>query len=109
MAGKQQQTTGRGKKTSSSGKKKTTKRKTTAKNTRKIENLTPEEKEQQKGIRDDVLVVSVLAASILLTLSNFNLCGKFGEILSNVMFGLFGYIIILQKLNLQLPPLDMCL
>ena len=92
MAGKQQQTTGRGKKTSSSGKKKTTKRKTTAKNTRKIENLTPEEKEQQKGIRDDVLVVSVLAASILLTLSNFNLCGKFGEILSNVMFGLFGYM-----------------
>lgn len=88
MAGKQQKTTGRAKK-ATSGRKTTTKKKTSAE--KKIE-LTPEEKQQQAGIRDEVVVLSILALSILLVLSNFNLCGKLGQAISGVTFGLFGFM-----------------
>ncbi len=88
MAGKQQKTTGRAKK-AASGRKTTTKKKTSAE--KKIE-LTPEEKQQQAGVRDEVVVLSILALSILLVLSNFNLCGKLGQAISGVTFGLFGFM-----------------
>lgn len=52
--------------------------------------LTPEEAQQQAGIRDEVVVLVILAVSILLVLSNFNLCGKMGQAISGVTFGLFG-------------------
>lgn len=86
MAGRQQKTTGKTKKASSG-------RKTTAKGKKapekKVE-LTPEEAQQQAGIRDEVVVLVILAVSILLVLSNFNLCGKMGQAISGVTFGLFG-------------------
>lgn len=88
MAGKQQKATGKTKKTTS-GRKTTTKKKTSAE--KKVE-LTPEEQQQQAGIRDEVIILSILALSILLVLSNFNLCGKLGEAISNVTFGLFGFM-----------------
>ncbi len=86
MAGKQQKTAGRTKKTTS-GRKTSTKKKTSAE---KKSELTPEEIQQQAGIRDEVVVLSILALSILLVLSNFNLCGKLGQAISGVTFGLFG-------------------
>ena len=83
MAAKQQKTTSR--------RKTPVKKKTSSGNTRKkTPDLTPEEKIQQAGIRDEVVVLTILALSILLVLSNFNLCGKLGTAISNVTFGLFG-------------------
>ena len=91
MAGKQQKSSGR-------GKKKTSKKNTSVKKSffnknksPKVE-LTPEEKEQQAGIRDEVVFVASIAACILLILSNFNLCGRIGEIISNITFGFFGFM-----------------
>lgn len=86
MAGRQQKTTGKTTKASSG-------RKTTAKGKKISEKkvgVTPEEAQQQAGIRDEVVVLVILAVSILLVLSNFNLCGKMGQAISGVTFGLFG-------------------
>ena len=86
MAGRQQKTTGKTTKASSG-------RKTTAKGKKVSEKkagVTPEEAQQQAGIRDEVVVLVILAVSILLVLSNFNLCGKMGQAISGVTFGLFG-------------------
>lgn len=91
MAGRQQKTTVKGKKTSS-GRKTAAKKTTSSKKKETRVELTPEEKEQQAGIRDEVVMVSVLAVSIILALSNFNLCGSVGEVISNITFGLFGYM-----------------
>ena len=88
MAGRQQKTTGKTRKTSPG-------RKTTAKGKRTPEKkpeLTLEEQQQQAGIRDEVVVLAILAVSILLVLSNFNLCGKLGQMISGVTFGLFSVI-----------------
>lgn len=65
MAGRQQKTTGKTKKASAG-------RKTTAKGRKTSGNkpeLTLEEKQQQAGIRDEVVVLVILAVSILLVLS----------------------------------------
>ena len=91
MAEKQQKTPGRGRKSPSS-KKNSTKKSTGQKNKQERMELTPEEREQQAGIRDEVVLVSMLAVSIILVLSNFDLCGKVGEIISNITFGLFGFM-----------------
>ena len=94
MAGRQQKTTGKTRKTSSG-------RKTTAKGKKTPEKkpeLTLEEQQQQAGIRDEVVVLAILAVSILLVLSNFNLCGKLGQMISGVTFGLFGYMAYLFPL-----------
>ena len=85
MAGKQQKTTSR--------KKTPVKKRTSSGNRRKkAPALTPEEKIQQAGICDEVVVLIILALSILLVLSNFNLCGKLGQAISGVTFGLFGFM-----------------
>ena len=90
MAGKQQKTSkGRTKKASGS---KSTKNMVSQKNKKVIEELTAEEREQQEGIRNEVVLLGILAVSVILLLSNFNLCGKLGEIISTITFGLFGFM-----------------
>ena len=91
MAGKQQKTTGKRKKTVSSGKTNTKKTVSQKKKSTSV-TLTPEEKEKQEGIRNEVVLVATLAISVLLLLSNFNLCGAFGRFISNITFGLFGFM-----------------
>ena len=91
MAGKQQKTTGKNKKTTS-GRKRTTKKPVSQKNKPVSAPLTAEEQAKQDGIRDEVVLVAALAMSVILLLSNFNLCGKVGEIISNITFGLFGFM-----------------
>ena len=91
MAGKQQKITGKNKKTTS-GRKRTTKKTVSQKNKPVSAPLTAEEQAKQDGIRDEVVLVAALAMSVILLLSNFNLCGKVGEIISNITFGLFGFM-----------------
>lgn len=46
----------------------------------------------ENTVIDEVFFLVSIAVTILLFLCNFNLIGKLGEILSDVMFGLFGYM-----------------
>ncbi len=43
-------------------------------------------------IQDEIILVITLAISVLLLLSNFNLCGQFGVYVSSVFFGLIGSV-----------------
>ncbi len=91
-SGKNQTKTTRKKSPASGKRRKSTAKKTAAKkNTvKKGDALTPEEQEARKGIRDEILVIGVLAVSILMVLSTFNMCGQLGEWISYGLFGLFG-------------------
>ena len=63
MAGKQQKTSkGRTKKASGS---KSTKNMVSQKNKKVIEELTAEEREQQEGIRNEVVLLGILAVSVI--------------------------------------------
>lgn len=46
--------------------------------------------EEDNSIRDEIGVIFTLLISILLVLSYLDLCGSFGKIISDVIFGLFG-------------------
>ena len=46
----------------------------------------------ENTVIDEVFFLVSIAVTILLFLCNFNLIGKVGEVLSNIMFGLFGYM-----------------
>lgn len=45
---------------------------------------------QNSGIRDEVALIFVLAAAVLLFLCNFGLIGPAGDVISHALFGLFG-------------------
>lgn len=47
-------------------------------------------REENKEIKDEILVILSLLISILFVLSYLNLCGKLGALLNQVIFGLFG-------------------
>ena len=46
--------------------------------------------EEPDGMNSEIILMVVLVLSVLLLLSNFNLCGAFGDVISQVMYGLFG-------------------
>ncbi len=63
--------------------KSTKKRKTTKKSTKQAQENT--------ALRDEIIILGVLAVCILLMISNFGLGGLVGDAISSVMFGLFGW------------------
>ena len=67
---------------------KTSNKKTTAKTTatKTAETKTTD----QFDVSDDVKIIVSLVVMLLLFCSNFHWIGKFGDAISNVMFGLFG-------------------
>lgn len=44
----------------------------------------------ENGLWDEVILLLLMAFSILLVLSNFHLIGSFGEMVSDILFGIFG-------------------
>ena len=46
----------------------------------------------QNFVKKEVAIITTLAVGIFLTLSNFGICGKMGDIVSGFMFGFFGVI-----------------
>ena len=52
--------------------------------------MTSEEIRMNDAIKEDVKIIVSLAIMIILTLSNFSMCGAFGKVVSDVMFGLTG-------------------
>lgn len=73
MAATRKQTNQRKKRTSSAGSKKY-----------------KQEVQQQSAIKNEVVLIGVLAAAVLLFLCNFGVVGTVGNTISGVMFGLFG-------------------
>ena len=44
------------------------------------------------GLLNEIVLIAVIAFSALLFLSNLGFVGNFGKVISDVMFGLFGYV-----------------
>lgn len=44
------------------------------------------------GIRNEILLIVLAALALILFLCNFGLVGKFGDVVSDVMFGIFGLL-----------------
>lgn len=64
------------------------------KNTSRKRNKKQTEKKQdsQSFLKDEIIILSALAAGILLLISNFGIGGFVGDAVSSVLFGLFGTI-----------------
>lgn len=62
----------------------TTKKKQVAKNTVAAQRA-------NDSIRDEVVLILTFLVSVLLILSYFNLCGPFGSVINNFLFGMLGY------------------
>ncbi len=73
-------------------KKKATKssKKTSGVSTKKRGSTYTSEEHYDSAMKKEVVLLFILAAAILLALSNFGICGAFGKMLSNIMFGIFG-------------------
>lgn len=78
-----------------------TARKTTAnsrktsgsRNTKKKTNKKSSSQEHYDSeMRREVWLLLVLAVAAILALSNFGVCGAFGKVISNIMFGVFGWM-----------------
>ncbi|WP_026652799.1 DNA translocase FtsK [Butyrivibrio proteoclasticus] len=50
----------------------------------------PDDSTFDYSLRSEIIVIAVIAVTVFLFLCNFGLCGKFGNFLSSVLFGLFG-------------------
>ena len=59
---------------------------------RKNSKSRPNKKQQDNGLRGEIIILVLLAVCILLVLSNFGLGGIAGEAVSSVFFGLFGFM-----------------
>ncbi len=64
------------------------------KNTSRKRNTKQTKKKQdsQSFLRDEIIILSTLAASILLLISNFGIGGFVGDAVSSMLFGLFGTV-----------------
>ena len=73
-------------------KKKATKssKKTSGVSTKKRGSTYTSEEHYDSAMKKEVVLLFILAAAVLLALSNFGICGAFGKMLSNIMFGIFG-------------------
>lgn len=59
---------------------------------RKSTRSKPKKTQGNAALRDEILILSLLAVCILLVISNFGFGGIAGEAVSSVMFGLFGFM-----------------
>ncbi len=76
------------------------KKKTTNTKKRKSSSARNSNVKENGAIQDDIILIIVLAISILLFLSNIHLCGKVGEVISDIAFGLVGTLAYLLPLIL---------
>lgn len=74
----------------------------TAKSTKKRKSTKGSTKKKQESavLRDEIVILCMLALCILLMISNFGLGGLAGNFVSSVMFGVFGWIAYLMPLIL---------
>lgn len=44
------------------------------------------------ALRSEILIIVLLALMLFLFLCNFGVCGSFGNMMSSIMFGIFGFM-----------------
>ncbi len=59
---------------------------------RKSTKRKPGNAKENTALREEIILLAALAVCILMVLSNFGFGGSVGEVVSSVMFGLFGYM-----------------
>lgn len=67
-------------------------KKTQSRAVKQYEEEEMQEPQMSKELSNELILIVTLVISLLLLLSNFNLCGSFGVVVSGVMFGLFGFL-----------------
>ena len=81
-----------------SGKRRTTTRKKTAASRK----TAAKRKQDNAFMRDEITILALFAVSVLLLLSNFGIGGAAGDLVSGVMFGLFGIFAYVLPIGLFL-------
>lgn len=76
--------------TARSGNKTGTKRNTRGRSTAKTRNKNNRQVEQNSEIKNEITLIGILAAAVLLFLCNFGVVGTAGDTISGFMFGIFG-------------------
>lgn len=87
LAGTAHKTTANTKKSSNSSGSKNTKKKVT-----KQTGKAASQEHYDSEMRREVWLLLILAVAAILALSNFGVCGAFGTAVSNIMFGIFGWM-----------------
>lgn len=77
---------------SSANKKNTNRGRGNAKNTRAKSQNSRQNPPMDPGIRNEILLIVLAAFALILFLCNFGVVGSFGDVVSDVMFGLFGLL-----------------
>ncbi len=77
---------------SSANKKNTNRGRGNAKSTRMKSQNSRQNPPMDPGIRNEILLIVLAAFALILFLCNFGVVGSFGDVVSNVMFGLFGLL-----------------
>ncbi len=76
----------------SSAKKQNTGRSRSAANTRAKSRNTRQDTPMDPAVRNEILLIVLAALALILFLCNFGVVGKFGDVVSGVMFGMFGLL-----------------
>ncbi|MBR1669255.1 MAG: DNA translocase FtsK [Butyrivibrio sp.] len=70
---------------------KTTARSTSSSKTRSARTRNVQEEELDYSLRSELVIIGMVALTVFLFLCNFGICGAFGNAVSSVLFGLFGF------------------
>ena len=73
-----------------SNRKSSSSRKSTARPDTRKRSMPVQDEDIDYSLRSEIAVIAAVALTIFLFLCNFHICGKFGDAVSNVLFGLFG-------------------
>ncbi len=77
-------------------------RTTTRKKTAASRKTAAKRKQDNAFMRDEITILALFAVSVLLLLSNFGIGGAAGDLVSGVMFGLFGIFAYVLPIGLFL-------
>lgn len=83
---------------SSANKKNTNRGRKSTGNTRTKSQTGRQNQPMDPGIRNEILLIVLAALALILFLCNFGVVGKFGDVVSDVMFGLFGLLAFVAPL-----------
>ncbi len=72
-------------------KRKTTTRRTSGSKSKQSRTRKVQEEEFDYSLKSEIIIIAMVALTIFLFLCNFGICGEFGNALSSVLFGLFGF------------------
>ena len=72
--------------------KKTSSKNKTTKNTKNVKAKKPAAQTNPE-VRSEVILILFFVLCVLMLLSSFGICGAFGNLISGLLFGVFGYLL----------------